>query len=155
VSKQATCGSCGLLARRERNVALEPRQHLVVDQHGAVVVRAAVHHAMADRDQVDLLGVAQPRADFQHGGRQVGHLLHRIALIDQRFSVGAAGAQARPHADAVHLAFDEALEIGTAGSVQLELDARRSRVDDEDRIHGGLPRVHAAGTAAMRRRASA
>src|SRR5262249_23849905 len=120
------------------------------------IVRPAMDDPVPDRDQVDLLRLAQPAADLEHGGGQVGDVLHRVILVDERLAVGAAGAQPRPHADAVHLAFDQAFEPAGAGrSEQLELDARRSRIGDEDRIHVRLLGDHAAGNAALRRRASA
>jgi len=50
----------GLVQRSERNVALEMRQHLGVHLHGAVVVGAAMHDAMANGDEIDLLRRAQP-----------------------------------------------------------------------------------------------
>ena len=61
-------------------------------------------------------------------------------------------AEARPRADSFHLALDQTFEVcGCLDREDLEFHARRAGVDDEDRIHG----VHAAGSAAMRRRASA
>ena len=44
-----------LVQRRQRNVAFEPSEHVVVDQDRPVVFRAAVDHAMPDRDRSKLL----------------------------------------------------------------------------------------------------
>ncbi len=122
------CEIVGLVQRRQGNVALQPGEHRVIDHHGPVVVRAAVHHAMSDRDRIDVLRDAQPRAGLLHRGGEGGGILHRICVIDHRPSVP----------DAVHLALDQAVEVaGAVGPEQLELDARRSRIGDEDRIHGG------------------
>jgi len=105
-----------------------------------------------DRDRIEALRLAQPASHLLHRGRKVGHILHRIFVVDQQRSVGRLGAQSRARADAVHLAFDQALEIaGARGFEHLELDARGAGIRNEDRIHGD----HAAGRAAMRRRASA
>ena len=44
-----------LVQRRQRHIAFELGQHLVVDQDRPVVVRAAMHDAMPDRDRLELL----------------------------------------------------------------------------------------------------
>ncbi len=142
----------GLMQGRERNEALQARNHVVVDQDRPVIVRTAMDHAMTDCDGIELLRLAQPGSDLLHRGRKVGRVLHAIALVDQPCSVGSLGAQPRARSDAVHLALDQALEIAAPrGPEHLELDARRAGIGDQDRIHD----VHAAGSAAMRRRASA
>jgi hypothetical protein len=58
----------------------------------------------------------------------------------------------RPRADPFDLAFDLARELrGPVPEQQLELDAGRARVDDENAVH----RSHAAGNGEVLRRASA
>src|SRR5208337_3134688 len=43
-----------LVKRRQRDVAFESRQHILIDPDRLVVVRAAMHHAVPDRDRIDL-----------------------------------------------------------------------------------------------------
>ena len=38
----------------ERRITLEPAHHIVVDQNRAVIVGAAMYHAVADRERDDL-----------------------------------------------------------------------------------------------------
>ena len=51
-----------LVQRRQRDVAFEMREHLVVDQHRPVVVGAAVHDAMADGDRARAFCVSRSQA---------------------------------------------------------------------------------------------
>ena len=44
----------GLVKRRQRNVAFQSRQHVLIDPNRPVVVRAAVYDAMPDRNRIDL-----------------------------------------------------------------------------------------------------
>ncbi len=61
-------------------------------------------------------------------------------------------AEAGARADSLHLPLDQTFEVcGGLDREDLKFHARRAGVDDEDRVHG----VYAAGSAAMRRRASA
>ena len=107
---------------------------------------------MADRNKIDLLGFTQPVAGFLRCRRKVGHFFNRIGLVDQRFLVRPGSAQPRPGADAVHLTFDEAIEIAArAGCENLKLEARGAGIDDQNCVHG----LHTAATAAFLRRASA
>src|SRR6516225_2240890 len=139
----------GLVQRRQRNVTFESCQHLLIDEHRPVIVGAAMNDAMADSDQVEILGLAQPSTRRAYSAWQIRNRLLRVCLVDQRYLVGALGAQARADADAVHLAFDEARE--TADTEELEFEARGTGIDNKDRIHG----THVACSAAVRRRASA
>ena len=41
----------GLMQRRERREALQTRDHAVVDQHGPVVIRTAMHDPVADGER--------------------------------------------------------------------------------------------------------
>ena len=43
-----------LVQRRERDIALKIGEHLVVDQNRTVVIGAAMHDAVTDRDRIDL-----------------------------------------------------------------------------------------------------
>ncbi len=142
----------GLVQRCERDVTIETGEDFAVDQHRTRVFGTAVYDAMADGDEIDLLRLAQPRPGSLQRRREIAHLVRRVGAVDQRFCVGAFGAQPRPRADPVHLALDQALEIAASPDLEdLELEARGAGIDDEDRVHGG----HAAGTAAVWRRASA
>ena len=85
-------------------------------------------------------------------GWKVDYLVGWIELVDQKTFVRRSGAQPRPRADAVNLAFKQASQVGRpAQREQLELEARRASIDDQDRFHRG----QAAGKTVARRRASA
>ena len=144
----------GLMQRRERNVALESRKHVVVDQDRPIVVRAAMDDAMADRDRDRGFCVSRSQAPtFCIAAGRSGTSSAPIGLVDQRRAVGPArraGAGASPMPSIWPL-IRRLSSLGARGPEHLELDARRAGIDDEDRVHGG----HAAGSAAMRRRASA
>jgi hypothetical protein len=140
-----------LMQGGEGDIALEARQHLVIDEHGLGIIRPAVNDPMADRKERDLQFLAQPGASLLGGGGQVRDALGRVGLIDQG-GRAVLGAQARARPDAVDLALDEPLQVaGRSGGKDLELEAGGAGIDDEDGVHGD----HTAGTAARRRRASA
>ena len=140
------------MQRRQRHIALEFRQDLRVDQYRPVIVGPAMDAPMSDGDELDLLRLEQPGTGGMDCGGKVDYLVRRIGLVDQGPLVGRLGAQPRPRADAVDLTFDQAFQVGhRAEREHLELEARRARIDDEDRFHVG----HAAGKTAARRRASA
>ncbi len=50
----------------------------VIDDDRSVVLRTAVYHAMADRDQVELLRFPQPIARCRHPCRYIGD---RVRLV--------------------------------------------------------------------------
>src|SRR4051794_19433756 len=61
----------------ERHQRLEPVQERVVDQHRGGVVRAAVHHPVADRDRRGSQVLEQPAAEHLLRPPDVGGLLRR------------------------------------------------------------------------------
>ena len=63
------------------------------------------------------------------------HLGRLVAAVDERGAGAVGGAQARPDADAVDLAAHAPLEVAAGDREDLELQARRAGVDDEDRVH--------------------
>ena len=95
------------MQRRERDVALKLRQHVLVHQERTGIVRSAMHDAMPDRDRDDGW-LLQPSADGVNRVGQVLNLIRRICPVDQRLLISRLGAQPRPRADAVHLALDQA-----------------------------------------------
>ena len=114
-----------LVQRRETGVSLEPAQHLRIDEHGTVVLRAAVHDAMADRTWLDAKLIAQPCRGYAERVRDVADDLGWIAAVDQRAAVRTECPQLRPAADAVHLPLEPALGALIAGDIEhLKLDAR-------------------------------
>ena len=140
-----------LMERRQRDQALKLVQHIDVDQDRPVIPRTAVHDPMPDRGRLVPVGFAQPFACYGEGGRDVGDAFGRVGFIDEQSAVGVHGAQPRLGTDAVHLPLDQAREaVVLLRSEQLEFDARRTRVEDEDSVHNG----QAGGGAAARRRAS-
>ena len=146
------CEVVRLMQGCEGHVLLEIRDHALVDDHRPVIFRPAMDDPVANRDEVEALGLPEPSR--HHGNRRgnVGDLVRRIAPIDQRRPVVRLGKQPRPRADPVDLALDQAAQRAAALNAEyLELDAGRACIDDEDRIHGS----QAFGNAAIRRRASA
>ena len=77
-----------LMQRRERDVPLEPVQHVFRHKNGLIEFRAAVHDAMADRDRVDVKLVAQPRTRRMQRGWNVGHGFIRVGSLDQNLAIG-------------------------------------------------------------------
>ena len=140
------------MQRREGNVIVEMCENAVVDQDWFAEQRAAVNNTMPESDRLDLLFLAQPNASGRERGRNIGYLIASESLINQRVFVGRFGAQPGPRADAIHLPFQPFSRVTCALDLEdLELDAGRTSINDQDRIH----RAHAAGKAAIRRRASA
>ena len=99
-----------------------------------------MNHAMANRDQVDFLRLAQPCPGSPQRGWNVVHAVRGVGLVDQLFVFAAFDAQPRPRADAVHLPFEQALWlIIPINAKYLKLDARRTGIDDQDRVHRFRP----------------
>ena len=126
------CEVIGLMQRRKDTVSFEARQHVLVDDNGAVVVRAAVNDAMADSNQFDRLGFPQPVARDRNSCRNIGDFVRCEGSIDERRSIARFGAQPRPCADPVDLPFNQPRRIFVfQKSKYLEFDARRSGIDDK------------------------
>ena len=126
-----------LMKRGQRNEPLQPGYDAMVDQHRPVIVRTAMNDAMTDSHRVDAKLVAQPFACDTHRGRNVRDRFYRIDAVGQRIAVRTARPQARTTANAVHLALDMPPKLPLPfNRKDLELDARGTCIDDEDRIHG-------------------
>ncbi len=142
----------GLMQRREVRVPLQAGQNVLIDAQRAIELGTTVHDAVADGTRRDVELVAQPRS---RNGKRLGDVwngLDPILAIDQHGGLTVHRPEFRPAADSIHLPLDRTLQARLAGQGKdLELDARGSGVDNEDRIH----RVHAALTIRARRRASA
>ena len=78
------CEVVRLMQGCEGNVLLETRDHALVDDHRPVIFRPAMDDPVANRDEVEALGLPEPSR--HHGNRRgnVGDLVRRIAPIDQR-----------------------------------------------------------------------
>ena len=125
------------MQRRQRDVALQARNNLLVDDDRLVEIGAAMNDAMADRDEGGFLRLAEPVAHRRHRGRNIGYLVRRKFLVDQRRPVLAFGAQLRATADTVHLPPEQAPRLPSlADREYLEFDARGAGVDDENCFHG-------------------
>jgi hypothetical protein len=81
----------------------------------------------------------------------IGNVFWRKCLVDEGSAIGTGGTERRLRPDAVHLPLDVSSETAGRGidGEHLELDARGARINDQDGIHA----VHAAGSAAVLRRA--
>jgi hypothetical protein len=78
------CEVVRLMQGCEGNVLLETRDHALVDDHRPVIFRPAMDDPVANRDEVEALGLPEPSR--HHGNRcgNVGDLVRRIDPIDQR-----------------------------------------------------------------------
>src|SRR5262245_51876009 len=125
-----------LMQGRERNIALELREHALVDQYRPIELRTAVHNPMADGDRLEVLRLTQPSAGDGERRRHVGHIVRRVGLVDKCRAVGCFGLKSWPRANTTHLPLDQPLELVTPISVEnLAFDALVAGVDDEDRVH--------------------
>ena len=95
----------GLMQRCKRNIPLQARKHVFVDQNRPVIVRAAMNDAMADRDKLYAGGLAQPFGGGRSSRRHISDFGRCIRLVDQRRPVRRFSAQARPGANSVNLSF--------------------------------------------------
>ena len=92
-------------------------------------------HTWDRRGKLDFLGLAQPIAGGHYGLGNVGDIRWREGLINQRLSVAHFGAKPRPGADPVNLALDQTLRFARIRQLKdLKLDARRTGIDNEDRV---------------------
>src|SRR6516165_7141075 len=138
-----------LMKRRQRNVALKPRNHCLINANRPVIVRAAMNHAMTDGNKIDILHLPQPSCRLVNGSGQVRNLKRTIAPIDQgRFCV-AFSPQTGLRSHAIDLALDETLEIfRSIGLEYLKFEARGACIHDKDHVHC----VHSAAIVGMWRR---
>ena len=95
----------GLMQRCKRNIPLQARKHVFVDQNRPVIVRAAMNDAMTDRGKLYARGLAQPFGGDRGSRRHIGDFGRCIRLIDQGGPARRFRAQARPRANSVHLSF--------------------------------------------------
>lgn len=136
----------------EIDEAFQAGDNAVIDRYRPVKVRAAMHDAVSDRDRVDAKLVPQPAPGDLHRRRNVRDGLDRIRSLGQRLTVRTTRPQPWSAGNAVDLALDlPAKDTLSLDRKDLELDARGTCVDDEDRIHRG----HAATVGACWRRALA
>jgi hypothetical protein len=115
---------------------LKTREDLDGDQNGPIEIRAAMHHPVTDSRGVDLLLIAQPGGGRMQCRGHIGDVLRTKLAIDSLRAFGAVTAQPRARADAVDLPLYLAGELSVRlRREDLEFDARRARIDDEDGIH--------------------
>ena len=129
------------MQRRQRDVAFEVGEHVVVDQHRPVVVRATMDDAMADRDGFEVLRLAQPGARRLHRGRNVRNL-SRCERCDRSETLRRrprARSRGRVPMPSIWPLIRRSSSARAIRREHLELDARRARIDDEDRIHAVTP----------------
>ena len=82
----------GLVQRRKRRKPLQTRDHAMVDQHGAIIIRTAVHDPMADGERAHLKFIPQPAARLHQCRRNVWNTLDRIDPVRQYVACGTRGA---------------------------------------------------------------
>src|ERR1043166_4357304 len=131
-----------LVQRRQRNVAREAGKNVVVDPDWPAIIRSAVNNAMPNRDRLKSLCFAQPAPCSRQGSRNVRYPFRRIRFIDELALARAFGPQSRLRPDTVDLPFDQAARLGLAVRTEdLELDPRRTGVEDENGIRWSTPRA--------------
>src|SRR5262249_26168157 len=99
----------GLVQGRKRNITFKSRNDIRGHAHRTAILGPGVTGAMADGDKIALLGRAEPITRFLGCGWKVRHLFWRKTLVNERRLVGARGTKPRARADAVHLAFHQAV----------------------------------------------
>ena len=83
-----------------------------------------MHDAMTDGGRLNILLVAQPGTCRVQGRRHIGNGCRLVFALDEDRAIRPACPQSRVCADAVHLAFDPALQLpGSFNRKDLELDA--------------------------------
>ena len=92
-------------------VALELRKDFLVHQHGSVVFRSTMYHAMSDTDRIELLRIPQPRPGYAYRGGDVWNLFHRVGLVDERSTCGILGAKSGPRANTIKFTFGDLFEV--------------------------------------------
>ena len=88
-----------------------------------------MHDTVADGAQIKPSKRAEPTPCLGDGRRQIGDGLPHISAVDQDFAVGGR-AQARAHANSIDLAANTALESSASNTENLELQARRTGIED-------------------------
>ena len=92
--------------------------------------------AVADRTWLHALFITQPCAGRVQCRGHVGNGHGVIFAIDEALAVGPAGSQSWTRTDPIHLAFNQARELGAAiDSKHLEFDAGRACVGDQIVFH--------------------
>lgn len=125
-----------LVQWRKRNVPRQAIEHFRAHQNGLGIFGTAMHDPMSDRGQVHVLGPAQPLCRDLDRGREVADLLQRKHPVYCDRAVTLRRAQTRSHADPVKLALEQAFDPRSRLVLeQLEFEARRSGVDDENGLH--------------------
>ncbi len=130
-----------LMERREVLVARQPLEHRRIDQHGANVVRTAMHHPVSDRPQFDAVDAGEPVPRFRNGSREVANGRRIESTIHEVRAVGVARLQVRVRAYAVDLPADLPLQPAPGDTEDLELQTGRAGIDDENRFHITQPLV--------------
>ena len=124
-----------LVQRRERLVAGEPAEDALVDPHRMVELGPPVNDTVADSPKLEAFERRQPGAGLGDRRGQVGNLGRLIAALDDPGAGAVGRTQAGPDADAVDLPAQAPFERALSDLEDLELQARRAGVDDEDRVH--------------------
>ena len=140
-----------LVQRGQRHKLLKTVQHRVVHQDRCCEVRPAMHDPVADRTWHAAKPPDQPRFKPAERRIQVRYLVRRVSLVDQARPASILGRQMRPGADSLQLTLERELQPVAVDEVeQLELDARRAGINDQQRFdHAG----HATAAVAAARRA--
>ena len=142
----------GLMQRGQRDKTVEIGQDGIVHPHRGRIVGTAMDHPMPDRQWPDAAQAShQPIVELPQSRRAVLDLGRLEPRVDQARTRGVDGRQMRPGADAFELTLEGEFQPGPGRDMeQLELDARRAGIDDQERA---LHRHHSAATAAAVRRA--
>ncbi len=127
----------GLVQGCQRNEALKTRDQVFVNPHRRGKIRSTVDNAVADRHQLNIEGLAQPGGCNARGRRKVGNVLRRIAGVNNRGAACVDSAKPRRGPYPIDLPFGDPLQRGSAiNAEQLEFEARRTGVEDQQSVHG-------------------
>ena len=125
-----------LVQRRKRDVFLECGQNGAVEHDRLRVFEAAVHHAMTDTDE-SMVGEFRPDESDQMIERAFVAKLRALVPLPfpKHTSVDAFCGEARRRVQPLSLSARDKIQSIALRCVQRELEARRSGVEDGDRVH--------------------
>ena len=123
-----------LVQRRKRHKTLQPGKHCSRYAYRRSIVGAAVDNAMADRGEAPAVGAGtQPIEQKRDRAFMAGWTAIRPCMFVHDGTGRVLRAKARAALKLLEVARNERCEIG-AGAEDGKLEARRARVQDQDRI---------------------
>ena len=129
------CQIVRLMQRRQRYEVLQRRQDVVIDEDRLLEARAAVNHPVTDRHrQLPGQGLAEPGLQDRDRRRGVRHIRRCEGPLGKHLPVGLLDQHLWLDPDALDLPLEAPAQILAVDRKELELEAGRSRVEDQNRL---------------------